>query len=69
MPSGVKASTTCPNDNCRFDYNSEDSLFCILCGIMLELKCSRCKDNPKYAKYCQYCGADLHKSKSEDINL
>ena len=44
-------------------------LFCILCGIMLELQCSRCNDNPQYARYCQYCGSDLHKSKSEDINL
>jgi hypothetical protein len=69
MPEGVKANTVCPNDNCRFDYNQEDSLFCILCGIMLELNCSRCGDNPQYGKYCQFCGSDLHKAKSEDIDI
>jgi len=69
MPDGVKANTTCPNDNCKFDFNAEDSLFCILCGIMLELKCNRCKDNPQYARYCQSCGSDLQKSGTEDINL
>ena len=66
---GVKARTLCPNENCKFEFNHEDALFCVLCGIMLELECTRCNDNPPYARFCQFCGKDVGKGKSEDVNL
>jgi hypothetical protein len=66
---GVKARNLCPNENCRFEFNKENALFCVLCGIMLDLECSRCKDNPPYARFCQSCGKDISKGKSEDVDL
>ena len=65
----VKAKAVCPNENCRFEHNKEDALFCILCGIMLDLDCSRCGENPPYARFCMYCGKDIGKDAAEDVNL
>ncbi|MHC4599883.1 MAG: hypothetical protein ACYS47_12845 [Planctomycetota bacterium] len=65
----IKAKSTCPNENCRFEHNGEDSLFCVLCGIMLDLECSRCSDNPPYARFCMFCGKEASKSTSDDVNL
>ncbi|MHC5038002.1 MAG: hypothetical protein ACYTHM_11865 [Planctomycetota bacterium] len=65
----LKAKPVCPNENCQFEFNKEDGLFCVLCGIMLDLDCSRCSDNPPYARFCMYCGKDIGKGKPEEGSL
>ena len=68
-PTPVKAKAVCPNDNCHFEHNKEDALFCVLCGIMLDLDCSRCGDNPPYSRFCMFCGKETGKAGSDDVNL
>jgi hypothetical protein len=68
-PRLIKANTICPNENCRFEHNREDALFCALCGIMLDLECAYCLDNPPYSRFCMYCGKDIGKDKADDVNL
>lgn len=68
-PRHIKAKPVCPNENCRFEFNRSDGLFCVLCGIMLDLECGHCADNPPYSRFCMYCGKDIGKDKPEDVNL
>ncbi|MHC4780288.1 MAG: hypothetical protein ACYTFG_17095 [Planctomycetota bacterium] len=68
-PAQVKAKSVCPNENCKFEHNSEDSLFCVLCGIMLDLECGGCGNNPPYARFCMYCGKETAKDSTDDVNL
>lgn len=50
----------CPNPDCQYDKHEEGANFCILCGTLLYRQCDDClKENPRYARYCYYCGTDL----------
>ena len=51
---------TCPNPTCLFDKSTPRANFCILCGTLLYGRCDDCLDeNPLYARFCHYCGANL----------
>ena len=51
---------SCPNPTCEFDKHHPKANFCILCGTLLFRRCESCLDvNPRYAKFCQHCGANL----------
>ena len=50
----------CPNSNCEYDNHIKGANFCILCGTLLYQRCEDCLSaNPKFAKYCYYCGTSL----------
>ena len=50
----------CPNPDCEYDKHEEGANFCILCGTLLYRRCDDClKENPRYARFCYYCGTDL----------
>lgn len=54
----VNKAKICPNNNCSFNIHAEDANFCILCGTLLYERCNDCLEvNPRYAKFCHYCGA------------
>ena len=69
-PSSDKASTKiCPNEACKFDNSHEDANFCILCGTLLYRQCDNCLDvNPRYAKFCYYCGTNLEDLREEALS-
>jgi hypothetical protein len=47
----------CPE--CQF-ANREGAMFCIECGVKLEINCSKCSHlNPPASKFCEACGAKL----------
>jgi hypothetical protein len=59
-------SKGCPNPTCEFDKHHPKANFCILCGTLLFRRCDNCLDvNPRYAKFCQYCGANLDEVREE----
>ncbi|HYA15442.1 MAG TPA: zinc ribbon domain-containing protein, partial [Syntrophales bacterium] len=44
---------------CQFD-NRKGAKFCLQCGVIIELRCSRCNTLlPVAANYCDYCGKKL----------
>ena len=50
----------CPNSHCQFDHHAKGANFCILCGTLLYYRCDDCASvNPKYAKFCFYCGSNI----------
>jgi predicted amidophosphoribosyltransferase len=50
----------CPNPECEYDKHTKDANFCILCGTLLYRRCDDCRvTNPKYARFCYYCGTPL----------
>ena len=56
----------CPNPNCQFDKHSPRANFCILCGTLLYARCEDClSENPMYANFCHYCGANLDELRAE----
>ncbi|MEW6355277.1 MAG: zinc ribbon domain-containing protein [Planctomycetota bacterium] len=57
---------TCPNPDCQFDKSMPRANFCILCGTLLYARCEDClADNPMYANFCHYCGANLQELREE----
>lgn len=60
-----KDDRVCPNENCQFDNHAKGSNFCILCGTLLYHRCENCVEvNPRYARFCYYCGSSLTESAS-----
>jgi len=59
-------SKNCPNPGCEFDKHHPKANFCILCGTLLFRRCDNCLVvNPRYAKFCQFCGANLDEVREE----
>ena len=59
-------SKSCPNPGCEFDKHHPKANFCILCGTLLFRRCENCLVvNPRYAKFCQFCGANLDEVREE----
>ena len=55
----------CPNTNCQYDNHVKGANFCILCGTLLYQRCENCMDaNPRFARFCYYCGSSLSEVKS-----
>lgn len=58
-------TAACPNSNCEFNHHLEGANFCMLCGSLLYQRCDDCLAvNPKYAKFCNYCGTSLQELRS-----
>ena len=63
VPAGTKV---CPNPGCQYDKHESGAHFCILCGTLLFTHCTDClPNNPQYACFCRYCGADLAELRAE----
>ncbi len=61
------SSTACPNSNCEYNHHLEGANFCMLCGTLLYQRCDDClTSNPKYAKFCHYCGTSLQELRSTE---
>lgn len=64
--SPIGQQKTCPNPTCQFDKHTTRANFCILCGTLLYRRCDNCLDeNPMYAHFCHYCGANLEELRLE----
>jgi glutaredoxin-related protein len=62
------SSTACPNSNCEYNHQLEGANFCMLCGTLLYQRCDDClSSNPKYAKFCHYCGTSLQELRSIEV--
>ena len=60
------ANRGCPNPVCEYDRHHPKANFCILCGTLLFRRCDNCLVvNPRYAKFCQFCGANLEEVREE----
>jgi len=66
MSESELVSKSCPNPTCEFDKHHPKANFCILCGTLLFRRCDNCLVvNPRYAKFCQFCGANLDEVREE----
>jgi len=65
-PLGPSERRVCPNPECEYDKHAKDANFCILCGTLLYRRCDDCAvANPRYARFCFYCGTDLDELRSQ----
>ena len=59
--------TVCPNSSCEYNHHVKGANFCTLCGTLLYQRCEDClAANPKYAKFCHYCGSSLLELRSKE---
>jgi predicted amidophosphoribosyltransferase len=67
MPDNVvteRDDRICPNTNCQYDNHAKGANFCVLCGTLLYHRCENCVEvNPRYARFCYYCGSSLSEVK------